>query len=158
MDWASVTSTAITGAVGIAGVAGTILAAKIASKSATKDLQLSIHADNERANKTEKRRIYAACQAVFDEMTIAAVVVRHRDFKDNKEARDKAQMKSDQARDAMYQKVSEVRLIAPPDVHNTAREIADKLIVYNAGIDDDEIPGLRLKLFQAMRADLWETS
>jgi hypothetical protein len=155
MDWASVTSTAITGAVGIAGVAGTIISTRIASKSATKDLQLSINTENERANKAEKRRTYAACQAAFDEMTMAAVVVWHRAFKDD-EARDKAQMKSDQARDAMYQKISEVRLIAPPDVHKIAREVADQLLSYD-GQTSDEISSLRLKLFQAMRVDLDET-
>jgi hypothetical protein len=76
MDWASVVSIAITGAVGISGVAGTILAARITSTSATKDLQLSITAENDRQHKAEKRRLYAVCLATITEYNLASIKYR----------------------------------------------------------------------------------
>src|SRR6266496_5419388 len=73
MDWSSVVSIAITGVVGIAGVAGAIVSARMASTSATKDLKLSIRAENDRVNKAEKRRIYAAFQTSVESMLRAAI-------------------------------------------------------------------------------------
>jgi hypothetical protein len=53
VDWAAVTPTAITGAVGIAGVAGTIIAARMAGNSARESARLSINAQaDERGSRT----------------------------------------------------------------------------------------------------------
>lgn len=59
-------STLVTGAVGVAGIIGAILAARMASKSQTANLLTSIHAENERERQRVRRDIYvrhlAACQ------------------------------------------------------------------------------------------------
>lgn len=55
IDW----STIATGAVGIAGIGGSIWSARISRKSATSDLRPTIGAENERVRMSEKRRIYA---------------------------------------------------------------------------------------------------
>jgi hypothetical protein len=54
VDWTPVVSVVVTGVVGVVGVAGTILSARIASKSA-----------HDLANTAEKRRVYAACMTAL---------------------------------------------------------------------------------------------
>jgi len=66
MDWATVTSTAITGAVGIAGVVGGVITARIAGSSARKSVQLNITAEADRARLADKRRIYARGVSALD--------------------------------------------------------------------------------------------
>lgn len=56
---------AITGAVGIAGIGGTVLSATITRKSAAENLRISIDAENERIKLAEKRRIYAQALAAI---------------------------------------------------------------------------------------------
>src|SRR5260370_2256504 len=65
--------TLITGAVGVAGIGGTILAAWMTGKRQTANLELSIGAENERHRLIEKRRIYSACQASFENMLRATI-------------------------------------------------------------------------------------
>jgi hypothetical protein len=60
VDWSAVTPAAITGAVGIAGVAGTVLSARISARSTS-----------ERERVAEKRRIYAQYFRVAWELTAA---------------------------------------------------------------------------------------
>jgi hypothetical protein len=50
----------VTGAVGIAGIGGTILAAWMTAKGQTSNLLLGVDAEDRRAQLAEKRRIYAA--------------------------------------------------------------------------------------------------
>jgi hypothetical protein len=169
MDWASVVSIAITGLVGIAGVAGTILAARIASKSATKNLKLSINAENYRVDKADKRRIYAACQVAFDEVALAYATSQYPEStKPDQEARDAAQARLYQALAAMYQKVNELQLIAPLDIADATEEVTDMLSAdsregrlsgVQSSIEDPlgAIQERRGALFRAMRADLSET-
>jgi hypothetical protein len=123
MDWASVVSIAITGIVGIAGVAGTIVSARLASKSATKDLKLSISAENDRADKAEKRRIYAAFLAAADEMVLAESQHRLYYSTDDQVGLNNLATEQIQATHTMYEKVSELFLIAPPDVSKATQHI-----------------------------------
>ena len=60
MEWSTIAPAAITGVVGLAGIVGTIMSARQASRSASRDLQLSIKAEDKRASTAERRRIYAA--------------------------------------------------------------------------------------------------
>lgn len=59
----------ITGAVGLAGIGGTILAARMTGTSQIAGLKLSISAENHPSRLAEKRTIYAAlppgCAPVF---------------------------------------------------------------------------------------------
>jgi hypothetical protein len=71
VDWAAVTSAAITGAVGIAGVAGTIIAARVAGKSARESAQLSINAQADQARLADKRQVYAQALAALHAAMLA---------------------------------------------------------------------------------------
>jgi hypothetical protein len=75
VDWAQVTPVAITGAVGIAGVAGTIIAAKLAGNTATQNVRLSVNAEDDRARLADKRRIYARAIAAIDVALIATALM-----------------------------------------------------------------------------------
>lgn len=55
----SIWPTFITGVVGIAGILGTIVAARMSARSQTANLLLSINEERRRAQRTEKRQVYA---------------------------------------------------------------------------------------------------
>jgi hypothetical protein len=55
--------TIITGAVGVAGIGGTLLSARWQTAS----VKLSIAAEDERAKRAEKRRIYAAAYSALSD-------------------------------------------------------------------------------------------
>jgi hypothetical protein len=57
----SIAPNLITGAVGIAGIAGSNVSAGQARKSAAENMQTSISAEDRHAKLSEKRRIYANC-------------------------------------------------------------------------------------------------
>lgn len=65
MDWATVVPTAIAGVVGLAGIGGTLLSARLTSKSDAENLRTSISAEDAGAKLAEKRRIYANCIAAI---------------------------------------------------------------------------------------------
>jgi hypothetical protein len=162
MDWASVVSVAITGAVGIAGVAGTILAARITSKSATENLKLSISADNERARLALKRGVYADCLTAFAEMMTAVFTFREHHSGDD---HDVTRTKQSQTQVVMIQKISEVRLIAPRNVARAVAELGQTLLEYAIdslrvepfGTSPEAITKKLHEVYQVMRADLGES-
>jgi hypothetical protein len=156
MDWASVVSVAITGVVGIAGVAGTIGAARIASKSATKDLKLSISAENDRANKGEKRRIYAAFQVSVENMLRARV----NEASTYGPEKPQAKAELDKAHSQMYLTFNEVWLIAPESVTSPAFLVVVHFgdNTFDAKAWTDEFSRLQWQSIDAMRADLGETT
>jgi hypothetical protein len=156
----------VTGVVGIAGVAGAIVSAKIASKSATKDLKLSIAAGNKRADMAEKRKIYASCLAALTEMETASGLHRVY-YAGSKSQRGDAQWRLIAAQNAMHIAASEADLIAPPDVRECLRENTRALVRYNSAtirgstlMDDKEaakeVGDVRQRLYEAMRKDLGE--
>ena len=163
MDWSSVVSVAITGAVGIVGVAGAIVSARIASNSATKDLRLSIAAENERANKAEKRRLYAKCVAAFSNVLALAVeYTLLRSSAEEAEAKD-AEVSYRKSRDEMRAFVSEARLIAPEKIDDLLRKNRDEFILLpkeEQYLEEwrDKINALGKDLFRAMRDDLDKSS
>lgn len=57
MDWAIV----VTGVVGLAGIGGALLSARMTSKSDAANLRTRISAEDARARLAEKRHIYANC-------------------------------------------------------------------------------------------------
>jgi hypothetical protein len=65
VDWATVVPTAITGLLGLAGIGGTLLSARLTSKSDAENLRTSISAEDARSRVVEKRRIYAKCLAAL---------------------------------------------------------------------------------------------
>lgn len=72
MEWSIIAPTAITGVVGLAGIVGSIMSARLTSRSASRDLQFSIKAEDERASTAERRRIYAAFNAAIEGLWIVA--------------------------------------------------------------------------------------
>jgi hypothetical protein len=158
VDWAAVTSTAITGAVGIAGVAGAIISARIAGKSARDSAGLNINAEADRARLAEKRRIYARALGALDSAALAVVAARSwRAQADSGEDSAEALAKAAESRananallGPAHNAVSELRLIAP----GTAGALASKALT---NVDDFTVyADLQKELFEALRADLDE--
>jgi len=157
VDWAAVTSIAITGAVGIAGVAGTIIAARIAGKSARESAQLSINAEADRARLADKRQVYAHATAALH-AAMAAVVAANAS-KDHPPG-DTSAPTDREVRTALFaalDAVSELRLIAPRPVGGLASQALSSINGYWEGRSDmgDEIQARSL-LFDALHADLDE--
>lgn len=153
----------VTGAVGVAGIGGTILAAWMTGKCQTADLKLGINAENARARLAEKRRIYANCQASFDRLFTAAVAVRGDERSADAALRANQDAELSSANAAVLPALSELILIAPDDIAGQAEMIRRYLGTYVAessgGAESDAmLPGLRKQLFSAMRADLGETA
>ena len=153
MDWTVVVSTAITGAVGIAGVAGTVVSARSASKSATKDLMLQINAENNRANLAEKRRVYAACMAALSE-TYGITLGYATDAEVGSESYKAVFQRSYRSLVAI---VPEVNLIAPTEV----RELLSKCVGWFTSRplrgekkEGTDFNAIRRPLYDSMRADL----
>jgi hypothetical protein len=146
VDWTVVISTAITGAVGIAGVAGTIIAARIAGNSARESARLSISAEAGRARFSDKRQVYArATGALLAASLEASAVVSPADKSPQTAAAFMA------AADA----VSELELIAPPAILELSDRVMTRLIDFRAGRSDYAAYGAAEKeLFTSLRADL----
>ncbi len=64
--------TLITGLVGVAGIAGTILSARLTSRSQTANLMLSISEERKRARVTDRRQVYASFMAILNKVAIGA--------------------------------------------------------------------------------------
>jgi hypothetical protein len=162
VDWGIVISDAITGVVGIAGIGGSIVSAKLAGKSATQNLQTTIRAENDRAELVGKQRIYAHYQACC--LTTMMAAITHRSTRQPQDQSDRAQAAAAEARDALVGAYSEVRLIAPASVHEPAGERLLQLMAYidatykGASLSDPPglLPDSQEKLVDAMRADLGE--
>jgi hypothetical protein len=154
MDWASVVSIAITGIVGIAGVAGAIVSARMASKLATRDLQLSINAENDRANKSEKRRIYAAFQASAESMLRARI----NDATAVSYQKAQAKIELDKADSQMYLMSNELSLLAPESVSDPAFDMVAHFNddTYQQKPWMDKFSRLQQRSIDTMRADLGE--
>jgi hypothetical protein len=157
MDWAQVTSVAITGAVGVVGVAGTIIAARMAGKSTMQGVRLTIGAEDRRARLADKRRVYARAIAALDASVTATRTERaaypdlpgHRTY----EVAAKAALMA--AADAM----GELQLAAPPRIADLARGAASDLDLYQRHkLDDERIRETRQSLLDALRADFDEAA
>lgn len=137
-DW----PTFVTGVVGLAGIGGTILG-----------VRMTIRAETARAERAEKRRIYATFHSSVE--TVAAICimtpnVNQDDFRTSLVA--------------LHQVTGEVRLIAPAIigemVEKTAKALSDAAQAAIRGQDFDpklEVRMQREKLYNIMRADLDKT-
>jgi hypothetical protein len=62
--------TVITGLVGVAGIAGTTLAARITTRNQTANLMISISEERRRGRVADKRQVYASFIAILNEITV----------------------------------------------------------------------------------------
>lgn len=123
MSWDAIVPNLITGVVGVAGIAGSILAAHQARKSAAENLRTGISAEDRRAKVAEKRRIYAACLTALNNMMTAQA-----DYGvDIANAKSKAERRVAYSelvpvRNSLLNAVSELELVAPETLGRLARE------------------------------------
>jgi hypothetical protein len=164
----------ITGAVGLAGIGGTLWQGKRSREAQTADLKasldattenlrLSIKAEDERARIADKRRIYAAGVSALWELRMAATWFRaSRSL--SAEERVKAESRLWKARDSAYNAENALFLIAPVGVIKLAREISDTVLKYVQATTDSASPAedmaemgkMEGELYEAMRADIGE--
>lgn len=146
-DW----STFVAGAVGVAGIAGTIIAARLTSKSQSADLLAYIESQTDRAEMTEKRRIYAVCQASFARMLRASV--KNATAQGGAKVAASAALAS--AEEQMYVDASELQLMAPSGVVDLAFEVIGHFHEYAFGQEwMDGYVGRESEMLTAMRTDL----
>jgi hypothetical protein len=124
--------TLITGVVGVAGIGGTILAARMTNKTQTANLIRSIAAENERTRLAEKRRIYARHLASCTEAVQANL--KWRMFKGKGTGLGFSLVSDYGAKVATaIASAAEVRLIAPADVANLAERAVNVIPSYMPG-------------------------
>lgn len=148
VDWSSVAPALITGVVGIAGVAGTVLSARISATSSTeRDLQ------------AEKRKVYARLDKAGMQVTTALWKrVAAGDVDDESSVREAL----DEAIREHAGVYSELKLIAPPDVVQAAFNVGQFFQGCAKTVPDEgyfsrwnaEYPDLSLRLVNTMRKDL----
>jgi hypothetical protein len=127
MDWGTIVPAAITGAVGLAGIGGTLLATR-----------MTHNAEGKRAKLAEKRRVYAQALAALTAYIAANhLVVTNRDNRAS-------------AAIAMYSAVQEVVLTAPTHIADLAGEVER----YARGDHVEEFNKSYAELAVAMRKDL----
>ena len=154
MDWTSIVPTAISGVVGLAGIGGTLLSARMTSKSDSENLRTSIGAEDQRARLAEKCRIYANY--------LSALSAGFNSYVESSTKQDLAGQKHDEImarwRDAHVNALSassEVRLIGPGAVGSLATEIFNLMLRLRR--EDVELWARTYRdLLAAMRADLGE--
>ncbi len=151
MDWATV----VTGVVGLAGIGGTLLSARMTGESDAANLRASIRAEDARARLAEKRRIYASCVGALIAFSDAVVAVaRDRDTPLTPEQHAGLVEESDRARLAAQNAVSEVDLIAPADVAILAHRAMRVILHADEAQDAGELGSPIVNLTMAMRRDL----
>jgi hypothetical protein len=161
----------ITGAVGLAGIGGTLWQGKRAREAQTADLKasldatsenlrLSLSAENERARLAEKRRIYVTCMAAIGEITnaISKLDITRDEGGGHREA---VLIEHSATLTNLLNAVSEVLMVAPKSVMQLARRtytiiVEDVLPGDNSEKDAARFRQVRDQLLMAMRADLGE--
>jgi hypothetical protein len=142
MNWVTDIPTIVTGVVGVAGIGGTILSARIARKSAADTARLTITAENERITLAEKRRIYAECISALT-MPLAA------SLPDSEKNTFDAALTANNL-------VAELGLIAPQDIQEKAK--TTMYLLTNVRSDDPVTRGQAANsiadLTSTMQADL----
>lgn len=155
LNWAAIVPAAITGAIGLAGIGGTLLSASIARQSNAENLQASIAAENNKARLSEKRCVYANCLAALMFGYLQAAMVRARgDVRSKGYAADV--LEANRARMAAVNALSEVRLIGPQDVGSLATRAVMALLRFLKEGGGSDFGKAHAKLTLAMRIDLGE--
>ena len=161
--WASV----VTGMVGALGIAGTWWQGNRSRAATSQDLgrslttaaenlQQSIRADDLRALRAEKIRVYSHFHAAIDDVFVTAVAV-------NSSAENKPTVSDlNEALTGIYKSAAEVRLIAPRVIGELATKIGIKIA--NEAVEsttkprdfdtNNEVFGLRGNLYEVMTEDL----
>lgn len=147
VDWVSIVPNIITGAVGLAGIGGSLVSAKMAGKSAAKNLRTTLAVENERAKLAEKRRIYANCLSSLNLGFYAASIVRTHRNKRSKEY-GAAVLEANRARMMAANAINEVRLSAPPELGS----LADKVLITVLRIIEEGSPRSSAKLWRDLRS------
>ncbi len=149
MDWTIV----VTGIVGIAGIGGTLLSARMASKSAAENLRTSISADEARSKVAEKRRIYANCLTAFTAHTHAAGCLA---LGAEQPPAGCAALEEDcdRTRAAAMNAASEVYLIGSPEVIKLANRVIKLALGAETGGSLEDTVKAFAELTGAMRRDL----
>lgn len=171
MDWASIAPAAITGVVGLGGIGASLWQAKKGREAARADLKASldastasllrsIDAENKRAREAEKRRLYAAGLAAFNEMISALIEHSTSSRKSGKQEESLSRLA--RAQESMNRSLEELMLIAPRDVGVLAVDLSNFILgfIRTAGPNDRpnaKLAGqMRTGLLRAMRDDLGE--
>lgn len=111
----------VTGAVGAAGIIGSLAAVWLTGRAQTANLKLSIGSENERARISEKRRVYAKALACF---AVTPVVLVLSDSEEIFERTLKERVNA----------IAEVMLIAPQKVADLAEEVMDEFALMSTRI------------------------
>jgi hypothetical protein len=166
-NWATVIPAVVAGAVGIAGIGGTILSARLTAKAQTANLRLSIGAEDRRARLAEKRRIYATFMASYDR-ALEGVVKHRASFRLSESTNDIKAMGTAQreASGALGNARAEMGLMEPVNFGSLPDQLVEMLHSYaeatalGARELDKPKPAVdlevRQKLYIAMRTDLSE--
>jgi hypothetical protein len=136
VNWGTVIPTVVTGVVGLAGIGGSIISARIAGTTASKNLENSIHAEDARIKRADKRLLYAKYLGALAQL---------REFMILSET---PTIESLKAQSAMFTAGQEVALVAPEKIAFMALDIQKKLS------GDEEYRRANSELFTIMRADL----
>jgi hypothetical protein len=151
-DWIGTLGTAI---VGIIGIVATYWTGRKALITQTRNMELRINAEADRARLADKRRIYATFIAATSRYVAAAQSLAAARTKGAPES-ELPVLRSELglAMTLMLSVLGEIRLIAPEDLVILSIEVVQK-VTTTANLTDI-FPELRDKLYEVMRADLGE--
>lgn len=142
VDWTAIAAAGATAVAAVGGIWGTAHQAKRAREATSEDLQknleaaadnvrLSIKADNMRARYTERRKLYADCQAAFT--TMLMILLKHRQFYTS----DANEQQYEDDVYVAFEKTNgiswEVRLIASDEVSELAYKFTETCINFVRG-------------------------
>jgi hypothetical protein len=151
-DWPAIVAATATGIVGIAGIAGTVWQGKRAGD-----------AEKERANHTERLRVYASFLIAVGDIAAAFVFLRSAYQKTDDSIREKGYAEYAEKRGALYQSLAEVRLIGVRDVESLANDLTDAFVGYASAVMKGQafesenainLAKIRQRLTGVMRSDL----
>jgi hypothetical protein len=171
MDWASIAPAAITGVVGLGGIGASLWQAKKGREAASADLKesldastasliSSIDAENKRVREAEKRRLYAASLAAFNEMISA--LIEHSTSSRESGRQEGPLSRTARAQESMNRTLEELMLIAPQDVGVLAVDLSNFFVEFIRTAGPNDRPNAKLAgqmrtgLVRAMRDDLGE--
>lgn len=162
-DWAAIVAAIVTGLAAIIGIGGTALQANAARKASAADLKtsvdaattnqqanieaaaenmrVSIEAEDMRALRAEKIRVYSEFQGAIDNLLVRESIGSAQD-----------------AVAVIYRSAAVVSLIAPGDIGRLSRDLArtcaNLIGDFIVSKDTDPISDKRVELYDLMRADL----
>jgi hypothetical protein len=158
--------TFVTGAVGVAGIIGTILAARLTARSQTAGLVLYLTEQRERTRLADKRQVYANFLAGLGEVVSAAASAYYMEIVP--EEKPGIVFRTSQARDNAFLRLGELELIAPKEVVFLAHVAFDLELDFSAqtvrnidSLDESIIDSFSARiheadkrLYESMRTDL----